>query len=67
MDGREERKRARDGERLGNEGQMNELSFSWLMPGDKHKASGVDWTGNLLPTQLPTSHHSKERLTQPVG
>lgn len=46
-----------EGERLGSEGQMNELSFSWLVPGDKRTSSGVERTGNSLPTLLPTSHH----------
>lgn len=49
--------RERERERLGSEGQMNELSFSWLVPSDKSSGSGVETTGNSLPTLLPTSHH----------
>lgn len=44
------RQRQRLGERLGREGQTNELSLSWLMPGDKNKASSVFWSGNSLLT-----------------
>lgn len=48
----------RKGEReLGSEGQMSELSFSWLVPGDKSTGLGVERTGNSLPTLFPTSHH----------
>lgn len=47
----------------GSEGVwMNWVFLSWLLLCDQRTASGVDWTGSSVPTQLLTSQHKEETL-----